>query len=325
MARYRWKLLDAGPLLLDGGSMFGLIPRVVWGKSIPTDDKNRITLRHNALVLESDAPGRERVVIESGSGDKLDDKFKSIFGLGPRTIESAVIEAGLEPESINAALVTHLHFDHAGGLTRLARAGESPDWTQGPLSVRLTFPRARVFAQRREWLDALAGNSVMTKTYFAENLEPLCTPLADGSERLRLIESPPPFAPGLHPGRDAEPGAPVELRWTEVMPGIRVLLTPGHTWGQQAILFDDVAGQTVVFTPDVMPTVHHVGATYNLAYDVEPYTSMLTRRWFLAAAARLNWLLVLDHEPRTPLVRVRANDAGWFTLVPETASPTWPH
>lgn len=303
--------------------MFGLIPRVVWSKSVPADDRNRIALRHNALLLESTSPDPKRIVIEAGSGDKLDDKFKSIFGLGPRTVEAAVTDAGFDPESIDAALVTHLHFDHAGGLTRLARPGETPDWTHGPLAVRLTFPRAQVVAQHREWLDALAGNSVMTKTYFTENLESLRLPRADGSARLRLVESPPPFAPGLHPARDAEPVAPVELRCTEVMPGIRVLLTPGHTWGQQAIIFDDAAGNTVVFTPDVMPTVHHVGATYNLAYDVEPYTSMLSRRWFLSAAARLNWLLVLDHEPNTPLVRVTANNNGWFTLVPEAASPPW--
>jgi hypothetical protein len=111
--------------------------------------------------------------------------------------------------------------------------------------------------------------------------------------------------------------APVALRETPIAPGISVFLTPGHNWGQQAVKFTDTAGRTVVFTPDVMPTVNHVGAAYSLGYDVEPYTSMVTRRWLLEEAARGDWLLVLDHEPGNPCVRVRENGKGWFELVPE--------
>ena len=91
---------------------------------------------------------------------------------------------------------------------------------------------------------------------------------------------------------------------------------PGHTWGQQAILFTDERGRTVVFTPDVMPTVNHVGAAYSLAYDVEPYTTMITKRWFLAEAAERDWLLILDHEPGNPCMRVRPDGKGWYVLVP---------
>ncbi len=94
------------------------------------------------------------------------------------------------------------------------------------------------------------------------------------------------------------------------------MLTPGHTWGQQAIGFTDVHGHTVVFTPDVMPTAWHLGQAYSLAYDVEPYTSMITRRWYLDAAARLEWTLVLDHYPNTPVMTVSANEKGWFDLTP---------
>ena len=106
----------------------------------------------------------------------------------------------------------------------------------------------------------------------------------------------------------------LESRLTEVMPGIFTFLVPGHTWGQQATLFTDTKGRTVVFTPDVMPTAAHVGAAYSLGYDVEPYTSMVTRHWFLRAASVGGWLLVLDHEPGNPCRRVK--EAGpWFELV----------
>lgn len=296
--------------------MFGLIPRTVWSRSVPVDDRGRMTVQHNCLLLEG---GGRRVLIETGTGNKLDEKSRDIFALGSRWIGDALAEAGVEPGSINAVVVSHLHFDHAGGLTRLCGEGEAPDWT-GPASgmagsrpehgVKRTFPNATVFVQEREWHDALTNRGVMTRTYFADHLEPI-------RDQVRLVDSPRPYVVGSSPQRDELPPLPLELRETPLpgVPGISVFLTPGHTWGQQAVKFVDGSGQTVVFVPDVMPTAAHSGATYNLGYDVEPYMSMLSRRWLLTEAAAGDWLLVLDHEPGNPLYRVRANAKGWFDLV----------
>lgn len=331
--RYSWRLLRAARFKLDAGSMFGLVPRVVWSKTVPVDDRGRMDVQHNCLLLErsGDPPpprgpdGRavespKLVIVEVGTGDKMDEKSRDIFGLENRSIETALHQVGCRPEEIGAAIVTHLHFDHAGGLTRLVRAGEKPDWSpeatgRGPMTpeppVRLTFPNAAVIAQEREWRDAIANRSVMTRTYFPNHLLPI-------RERLRLVDSPRPFTTGYTPDRDEPPMTPVSIRTTPVLPGIGVFLVPGHTWGQQAITFTDTKERTVVFTPDVMPTVHHLGAAYSLGYDVEPYTSMVSRRWFLEAAAENNWLLVLDHEPGNPCQRVRRNDKGWYDLVPDS-------
>ncbi|HPO93077.1 MAG TPA: MBL fold metallo-hydrolase [Phycisphaerales bacterium] len=330
----RWKprLIRAGEFRLDAGSMFGLIPRVVWSRSVPADDRGRLTVQHNCLLLDragTAPPGSpKRVLIEVGSGNKLDDKMKDVFALGDRWIGSALAE--LDPpvacESIDAVVVTHLHFDHAGALTRLPAPGETPAWSGGPLgghwdggggSARVggclpTFPNARVFVQRREWSDAVANRSVMTRTYYRDHLLPI-------EKQLVLVDSPPPFAPGLTPDRDERPHAPVDLRATELWKdaGIFVFNVPGHTWGQQAVLFTDPGGREIVFTPDVMPTVHHLGAAYSLAYDVEPYTSMVSKRWFLTEAMERRWTLCLDHEPGNPLVTVkRAARGDWFELEP---------
>lgn len=316
--RYSWQLLRAGEFRLDGGSMFGLIPRVVWSRNVPTDEKGRIAVQHNCLLLEG---GGKRVLIEAGTGDKLDVKSREIFALGERDIVTALHEADCGPESIDAVVTTHLHFDHSGGLTRLCRAGEVADWS-GKASgmagsrpdhgVKRTFPNARIFSQAREWDDALHQRSVMTRTYFKDHLEPL-------REQLTLVDSPRPFPGGYTPGRQELPLMPIEQRTTALpgVPGVGVFLCPGHTWGQQAVTFVDTAGQRVVFVPDCMPTVWHVGQAYSLAYDVEPYTSSVTRHWLLNAAAAEKWLLVLDHEPGNPLQRVASNGKGWFDLVPQ--------
>lgn len=254
---------------------------------------------------------RGLVLFDAGMHRELQRDTARIRGLFQTTtldfhpgeeLAARVTAAGYSPADVELLIFSHLHFDHCGGLTRRPRDGEA--------GIQLSFPRAEVIVQRREWDDATANNSTMTRTYLRENLEPL-------APRLRLADSPPPFPAGYHPRRDEPPPGPLVGRTTPVLPGIDVFLVPGHTWGQQAIRFTDDRGRAVVFPADLIPTVNHVGAAYNMAYDVEPYTSTVTRRWFLDEAARGDWLLVLDHEPGNPCQRVRADGKGWFELVPE--------
>ncbi len=320
---YSWKLLRAGNFRLDGGSMFGLIPRSVWSRAAVPDERGRVGVQHNCLLLEraTGSDGPKLVLIEVGTGDKLDAKSREIFSLEDRTILDALHEANCKAEDVGAIVTTHLHFDHSGALTRLAKPGEKPDWHGAASSmaggsrehgVKVTFPNAPIYTQLREWDDALANKSVMTRTYFKDHLEPI-------RERVKLVDSPRPFPTGYAAGREERPLTPIYNRPTPLpgVPGVSVFLTPGHTWGQQAILFKDTRGRTVVFTPDVLPTVNHVGAAYSLGYDVEPYTSMISRHWFLEEAVLNDWLLVLDHEAGNPCQRVRRGPTGWYTLEAE--------
>lgn len=179
--------------------MFGVVPKALWSKLVEPDGLNRIPLQTNCLLLRG---GGRTVLVETGYGDKWTDKDRAIFALEHRTVIDALHQVGVAPEEIDHVIVTHLHFDHAGGLTRLGPSGDPTP----------TFPRAEIVVQRTEWQDALANKSTMTRTYLRSHLDPI-------RDRVRLVE-----------------GA------TEVLPGIHVEPDPGHTWGQQMVRFDDGEG-----------------------------------------------------------------------------------
>lgn len=274
--QWQWTLLRAGALHLDGGAMFGILPKPLWAAQVSVDLQNRIRLQTNCLLLTGE-DGR-RVVVEAGYGNKFSPKEVEIYGLEHRTITDALREVGIAAAEIDDVVLTHLHFDHAGGLTHLPLdADGAPDPTSGP---RPTFPNATIHVQRREWEDALANRSTMTRTYLRNHLDPI-------AHQVKAI--------------DGE---------AEVLPGLRVRPVPGHTWGQQAILFEDGEGG-LVFPGDVMPTVHHAHLAASMAYDMLPYENMLTKRALFEECVRREWRWILDHEPGSPVVRIeREGDRG---------------
>ena len=173
---WSWKLLRAGSFRLDGGSMFGVVPKAVWARLAPPDEHNRIPLQTNCLLLERDGT---RVLIESGFGEKWSDKERNLYDLERRTIVDALREISVTPDSIQHVIVTHLHFDHAGALTSRGPEGE-------PVP---TFPGAEIIVQRTEWDDALANKSTMTRTYLRSHLDPI-------ADRVRLLEGKAEVFPG---------------------------------------------------------------------------------------------------------------------------------
>jgi glyoxylase-like metal-dependent hydrolase (beta-lactamase superfamily II) len=261
-----WRLLRAGGFRLDGGGMFGIIPRSMWARWMPPDADNRIGLAMNCVLVERAGEGGggrvRRTLVEAGAGGKWTDKEQAIYEFERaadgrvRTIEHALAEIGVDPASIDDVVLTHLHFDHAGGLTRLAADG----------TPELVFPKARIHVQRQEWNDALANRSTMTRTYLRTHIDPI-------ADRLEL-----------HQGE------------AEIVAGVRVMPAAGHTWGHQVVVWRDAEG-TVCYPGDVMPTIHHAHLSASLGYDMLPYQTMLTKRALLELADQESWRLVLDHQP----------------------------
>jgi len=269
-------LIDGGRFKLDGGAMFGLIPKALWSRVCPADEQNRIQLACNCLLVEW--PGSERrLLIETGHGPKYAAKEQQIFAIDPQHwLRPALLAAGVMPESITDVTVSHLHFDHAGGLTFEQDGRLVP-----------TFPRARVHVPRREFEDARSAYGIMTATYREENFQPL-----DAAALWRLLD-----------------GA------TEIVPGVDSRPTPGHTRGHHSIV---VRGQarTLVFGGDLMPTRHHLGAPYNMAYDLFPLENRASKHDLLSWLADCDGLLAIDHELDTPVLRV-VRQGDWFALLPE--------
>ena len=170
---WKWKLLRAGAFRLDGGGMFGVVPKTMWSKMVEADANNRIGMQTNCLLLDD---GRTKVLVETGYGDKWTKKERGFWDLEDRTVVDALREAGCEPQQIDLVIVTHLHFDHAAALTRNDADG----------NLVPTFPNARVVAQQQEWDDALANKSTMSRTYLRSHLDPIADRMqtADGEQEI---------------------------------------------------------------------------------------------------------------------------------------------
>ena len=260
----RIELIPTGLFRLDGGAMFGVVPKILWERVARPDEKNRIELALNCLLLRD---GRRTVVVETGMGEKWGPKEREIYAL--RSSGGLVEELrrrGVQPEAVDTVLLTHLHFDHAGGATVLREDGEAVP----------AFPNATYFVQRVEWEFATHPNERTRASYLAENYEPL-----HREGRLRLL--------------DGE---------AEIFGGISVLPLPGHTPGLQGVVLRG-GGETALFPADLLPTAAHLPFPYIMSYDVLPLTTLETKKRVLPQALREQWRLLLVHEPVTPVGTLR--------------------
>ena len=277
----RWTVheLWAGHLRLDGGAMFGVVPKPLWERRLPADARNRIPMAMRCLLVEHESG---LVLIDSGAGHKEDAKFYEIYGIensaveptdGPTVLESALRAAGFAPGDVSLVVNTHLHFDHAGGNTRRTPEG----------GVAPSFPNARYVVQGGELAYARRPNERTSASYFPHNYEPL-------------------LSAGVMDLVDGE---------REVVAGIRVLPTPGHTPHHQSVVLDGGGGEVAVFLADVVPTQWHVPLPWIMGYDVEPLVTLETKRRIWAEAAADSWTVLFEHDATNAFGRIVADGKGY--------------
>ncbi len=266
VGRIRVHALEAGLAWLDGGAMFGVVPKPLWQRRIPADERNRIPLALRCLLIE--APGA-LVLVDTGIGNKEDPKFRDTFGVAnagdPTRLEDAIRAAGFQPDDVDIVLNTHLHFDHAGGDTRLL-----PDGRIVP-----SFPRARHVVQKGELDFAHSQNERIRASYLLHNIDPVA---------------------------DAGLWDPVEGD-ASVTEGVRVVHTPGHTpWHHSVLIESD--GEVACFLADVCPTAAHVPLPWIMGYDLEPLVTLESKRALWRRARAEAWLLIFQHDASVPWGRL---------------------
>ncbi len=260
MTGYTLDTLSDGRFRLDGGAMFGVVPKVLWEKGDPADGDNRILLGLNCLLVRTDA---FTLLIDSGVGDKEGDRFADQFALERENdLFDALAELSLAPEDVTHLVNTHLHFDHCGGNTRLDAQGQAAP----------SFPRARYAVQQREWADATRPHERSRASYLARNFAPI--------EEAGLLDR-----------VDGE---------VEYLPGVTLLPTPGHTLGHQSLLIDLPDGRRLFYPADLIPTSSHLPLPWIMSYDLEPLRTLETKRSIMERAREEEWLWYFEHERENP-------------------------
>jgi glyoxylase-like metal-dependent hydrolase (beta-lactamase superfamily II) len=269
----RLTIVSGGQLRIDGGNMFGVIPRVLWERKSAPDAEHRIRLDTNCVLVRTrDSLG----LVDTGYGGKATQKFRQRHALdegAPLVRNLAAV--GVAPDQIDWVILTHLHFDHAGGATYRDANG----------SVRPTFPRARQYVQRFEWEDALAVLPELAGAYSLDDFVPI--------ERAGLLE----IVEG-----DAE-----------IVPGVTTQLTGGHTRGHQIVRIES-GDASAVCLADICPTAAHLPTFWTMAYDQFPFTVRRIKPLILKDIAEQKRISLFSHDPHVTAARLSHDASGEWII-----------
>ncbi|MDG1822923.1 MAG: MBL fold metallo-hydrolase [Flavobacteriaceae bacterium] len=267
--------IETGFFRLDGGAMFGVVPKALWERTNPADEKNRIELAARSLLIED---GDRLILIDTGMGNKQNDRFFNHFGLwGDASLDNSLIKAGFSRNDITDVFLTHLHFDHCGGAVR---------WNNSKTAYELSFPNARYWSNETHWNWAIRPNAREKASFLKENLLPI-----EESGQLHFVS------------RNNE-----SFQKNTAL-GFDVLFVDGHT-EKQMIPHIKLNGKTVVFMADLLPTVGHLPLPYVMGYDIRPLETLKEKALFLDQAATNNSLLFMQHDAKNPLITVKHTDRG---------------
>lgn len=274
LGRFRLCVLDAGTFKVDGGAMFGVVPKVLWSKSVLSDEINRVTLALNVLLVQ-DTINKKNLLIDSGIGNFYDEKLRSINEIdnmdnGCSKLEKSLKKVGLAVEDIDFVLLTHLHYDHVGGCVTKNAVG----------AFKLTFPKARYIIQQLEWCSALSPSEREEKAYFPI----LVNSLKQNEKYLDIIDGD-----------------------SEILSGIRIIKTGGHSRGHQVILIES-DNQTAIHWGDLIPTTFNLPLTYISSYDIDPETTLLWKKKLLYECAKYKWISFFNHDLSVKFCHLKPSD-----------------
>lgn len=268
IGKYKLKTILSGSFALDGGAMFGIIPKPLWEKTNPADEQNRVTLLTRNLLLISDD---KKILIDTGMGNKWDEKSKNIYHIDPTLdLEIALELNGVKPDEITDVLLTHLHFDHTGGSTKLENEKLIP-----------AFPNARYFVQKKNFEWAMNPSDRDKGSYIKDNFAPL---VQHGV--LNLLDG--------------------EIDFDE---NISFKIINGHTFGQQMIKISD-SSNTVLYCSDLIPFISQIKIPYVMSYDLQPLITVQEKKKYLQLAAEDNWYLYFDHDAQYAAATVKHSEKG---------------
>ena len=263
-------ILQDGTFRLDGGAMFGVIPRPMWERALPPDERNRVTLSMNVLLIR--AAGKW-ILVETGAGDRWDAKRRDIYAFEGMRLPEHLAARGLRPEQIDVVVNSHLHFDHCGWNTR--KIGGQ---TGGKIVP--TFPNARYVVHAGELQHARHPTERDRASYLPDNFDPVAA-----SGQWQIVD------------RDV----------SEIAPGVELIRMPGHTNDMMGVRLSG-GGQTAIFLADLVPTTAHLPLPWIMGFDCYPLTTLENKKKWLSKIAQEGWLALFGHDPKTPAARLREHD-----------------
>ena len=268
--------IHSGYFKLDGGAMFGVVPKTLWNKLNPPDDNNLCTWSFRCLLIETDD---RKILVDCGMGDKQDAKFKSFFEPHGKTdIVNALKEKGVDANDITDVFLTHLHFDHCGGAVTQKENG----------TLVPTFPNARYWSNERHWHWAMNPNERERNSFLKENFVPL--------KEQGVVE----FIDSSNKNVD----------W---LPGIRIQFVYGHTEAMMLPVIE-FNNQTYIYCADLFPSSLHIPMPYVMAYDVRPLITLEEKALILNNAVENNHILIFEHDPKVDAATVRKDEKGRIVL-----------
>jgi glyoxylase-like metal-dependent hydrolase (beta-lactamase superfamily II) len=262
--------IEAGHFKLDGGAMFGVVPKSIWHKLNPADENNMISLATRCLLIKD---GNRLMLIDNGMGNKQDDKFFGYYYLhGDHSLDKSLAAHGFSREDITDMVLTHLHFDHCGG---------SIAYNSDRTKLQTAFPNATYWVSEAHWNEAMQPNPREKASFLKENILPI-----QESGQLQLLK----------PGQ-------------QFHQEIDLLFSKGHTESMMHPIIP-YKGSKLIYLADVIPTQAHIPVPYVMGYDVRPLDTMKEKTDILNMAAENNWVLFFEHDPLLPACTVKQTEKG---------------